>query len=72
MTMTVRVGRCRLKTILKLKKMTQTELSKRSGLSVQRINDFANDRTMMSLTNAIRIAIALDVSVLDLYELFYM
>lgn len=68
--MAIKVGRCRLKTILHRQKMTQTELGKRVGCSPQKISDYANDRVLMSLLFAVRIANALDVSVLDLYEWF--
>lgn len=66
--MAIQVGRCRLKSILKAQKKTQTELAKNVGLSPQRINDYANNRIVMSLLHAIRIAQALDVSVNELYE----
>jgi transcriptional regulator with XRE-family HTH domain len=66
--MAIQVGRCRLKSILSLQKKTQTELANRVGLTKQRINDYANNRVVMSLLHAVRIADALDVSVNELYE----
>jgi DNA-binding XRE family transcriptional regulator len=68
MTMTIHVSRCRLRSILNQQKKTQSELANRVGLSRQRINDYTNNRVVMSLLHAVRIAKALDVSVMDLYE----
>ena len=61
--MTIRSGRCRLKSILKTKRMTQTELANLTKLTPQRISDYANDRLYMSIINAVRIAKALDVPI---------
>lgn len=68
MTMAIRIGRCRLKAILRRQKMTQTELAKKIGLTPQRISDYANDRYMLSLLLAVQIADVLNVSVIELYE----
>lgn len=66
--MAIEIGRCRLKTILRAKFMTQTYLAHVVDSSPQRISDYANDRVTMSLLVAIRIADVLHVSVKDLYE----
>ena len=66
--MAIEIGRCRLKTILRAKYMTQTHLAHLVDSSPQRISDYANDRVTMSLLVAVRIADVLHVSVIDLYE----
>jgi putative transcriptional regulator len=65
--MTIQSGRCRLRSILKNKQMTQTELANRTGLAPQKISDYVNNRQYMSMMNAARIARTLDVSIDDLY-----
>jgi transcriptional regulator with XRE-family HTH domain len=65
--MAISSGRCRLRSILELKQMTQTELANRTGLKPQKISDYVNNRQYMSMMNAARIAKALGVSIDDLY-----
>ena len=67
--MAVVVGRCQLRRILKERRMTQTELSIRSGKTKSRISDYANDRYIMSLDTALNIADVLGCSIYDLYEI---
>lgn len=66
--MTMQIGRCRLKSILRQKQLTQTELAHLLNVSPQRISDYANDRVTMSLQMAVNCAYALDVPVVDLYQ----
>lgn len=66
--MTEKIGRCRLRSILRLKKISQTDLAVMTGLSKQQVNDHVNDRKIMSLETAARVARALKCDVLDLYE----
>ena len=65
--MTIRSGRCRLRSILLAKKMSQTELAIKTSLSPQKISDYVNNRQYMSMMNAAKIAKALDVPIDDLY-----
>jgi len=65
--MAISLGRCRLRSILELKQITQTELANRTGLKPQKISDYVNNRQYMSMMNAARIAKALGVSIDDLY-----
>ena len=65
--MTIRSGRCRLRSILRQKKMTQTELAFQTSLTPQKISDYVNNRQYMSMINAAKIAKALAVSIDDLY-----
>lgn len=66
--MTMKLGRCRLKSILKKRNMTQTELGRLMNLSPQRISDYCNDRFIMSLQVALNISMILNVHVEDLYD----
>ena len=65
--MTIRSSRCRLRSILRQKKMTQTELAFQTSLTPQKISDYVNNRQYMSMINAAKIAKALAVSIDDLY-----
>jgi transcriptional regulator with XRE-family HTH domain len=67
MAMTIRSGRCRIRSILLSKKMSQTELAIKTSLTPQKISDYVNNRQYMSMMNAAKIAKALDVSIDDLY-----
>lgn len=62
------LGRCRLQSCLRMRKMTQSELARRLGVTRQTINDWANNRAQMSLERAVNIANILDCAVTDLYE----
>ena len=66
--MAIVLGRCRLKSILRKRNMTQTELGRLMNMSPQRISDYCNDRFMMSLQIALNISSLLNVPVEDLYE----
>jgi DNA-binding XRE family transcriptional regulator len=68
MAMTIVLGRCRLKSILREKNMTQTELGRFLDMTPQRISDYCNDRFKMSLEIAINISSILNVPVDSLYE----
>jgi DNA-binding XRE family transcriptional regulator len=60
--------RCRIKEILKEKRMSQMELALKINFSKQQISDIANGRYVLSLNNAMTIAKALNVNIEDLYE----
>lgn len=66
--MTYTVGKCRLPTLLRQRKMTQTELANRLGIKRQQINKYALGHITMSLQIAYNIAAVLDCSIYDLYE----
>jgi putative transcriptional regulator len=62
------VGHCLLQHLLDKKKMTQIELSRRTGISKQQISDYINNRRIMSLKNARIISRALGCIIDDLYK----
>lgn len=62
-----KVGRCRLKIILKSKAVSQVELSEKTGITVQMLSNYATNRKVMSLLRARQIARALHVPIEDLY-----
>jgi putative transcriptional regulator len=66
--MAVDVGRCQLRQLLKQRFLSQIELSEISGISKQKISDYANNRSIMSLSTAAHIANCLGCSIDDLYE----
>jgi DNA-binding XRE family transcriptional regulator len=68
MAMTMRIGRCRLKSILRKKQMTQTELSNMLQITPQRVSDYANDRVTMSLQMAANVSRVLEVPIMSLYQ----
>ncbi|WP_025686514.1 helix-turn-helix domain-containing protein [Paenibacillus maysiensis] len=69
--MRVSRGRCRLKILLKERRMKQVDLAKRTGYSEQLISNWANNRDKMSADVMFNIAFALDCKVEELYELIY-
>jgi transcriptional regulator with XRE-family HTH domain len=62
-------GRCRLRYLLAKKKMTQAELSRRTGYSPQQISNWVNDKEPMSFDAAATVANAVGCYMEDLYEL---
>lgn len=66
--MTGRVGKCRLRALLRARKMRQVDLAERMGMSKQQMNDYVNDRITMSLATARRFALHLGCSIDDLYD----
>ena len=64
----ITVGQCLLKSILKMRKMSQQQLADCTGLSKQEINSYANDRRRMSLKTSKLIAVTLKLTIDDLYE----
>ncbi|WLR53594.1 helix-turn-helix transcriptional regulator [Mesobacillus subterraneus] len=67
--MTVKVGRCLLRDILKVKGMNIQQLANRLGVSRQQISKYVNDKKKMSFETALNVAAVLDVSVMELYEI---
>lgn len=67
--MVVVVGRCRLRQLLKERKMSQSELARLSGRSRQKISDYVNDKKMMSYETALDIAFIIGCLAEDLYVL---
>ena len=61
--------RIRLKELLEEKNITQSELSRRSGLHQATISKYANNKIEMSISNAYIIARCLGVEIIDLLVL---
>lgn len=57
-----------LASILKEKKMSQSQLAKYSGVSTGMISDYINKRSVPGMTAAINMAYALDVSLKDFVD----
>ncbi|MGP3787133.1 transcriptional regulator [Chryseobacterium mucoviscidosis] len=64
-------GRCRLKQLLKERRMKQIDLSTRTGYSPQLISNWANNHDKMSSDVMFHIAYVLDCHVEELYELVF-
>jgi len=63
------VGKCRLRTLLKERKISQNEFARMMGMSKQQINDYISGYTAtMSLKTAKNIAYVLGCSIEELYE----
>ena len=63
------VGKCRLRILLKERKITQNEFANMMGMSKQQINDYISGHTAtMSLKTAKNIAYVLGCSIEELYE----
>jgi len=62
------VGKCKVREILATKRMTQKDLSVKTGIHKQHISAYVNNRRKMNLATAKTIASALDCSIDDLYE----
>ncbi len=62
-----RVGRCLLHLRLSERKMTQTELANRTGISREMITQYANNYKTMSLINSKLIADILNCQIEKLY-----
>ena len=54
--------------ILRERGISQSQLSKDSGVSISRISDYINERAVPSIFNAINIAYALDMEVNELID----
>ncbi|MFF0831057.1 helix-turn-helix transcriptional regulator [Brevibacillus sp. NPDC003359] len=67
--MAFKVVRCLLLQHLANSDLTQQELADRVGMTKQQINNYARNRGVMTLENAINIAAVLGCSVESLYEL---
>lgn len=63
-----RIGRCRLGSILRSKKIRQTRFAEMVGMTKQQVNDYVNGRKIMTLETARRVAQTLGCKVEDLYE----
>jgi transcriptional regulator with XRE-family HTH domain len=67
--MAYRPGKCQLHRILRLKKLTLTDLSNLTGIRLSQLSDYANNhRGSMNYATALTIAIALSIPMEDLYE----
>ncbi|MFO1442910.1 helix-turn-helix transcriptional regulator [Bacillus sp. Bva_UNVM-123] len=62
------VGKCLLLELLNKSYMTQTDLSIKTGISKQQINEYIGGTRLMSIYNAKLIAKALACKIDDLYE----
>lgn len=67
--MTIKVGRCLLRDIIKTRGMTIQQLANRLGVSRQQVSKYVNDKKKMSFETALNVAAVLDVSVMELYEI---
>lgn len=63
-----RIGRCRLRSILRARKLRQTRFAEMVGMTKQQVNDYVNDRAIMTLETARRVAKALGCQIEDLYD----
>lgn len=66
--MSERIGRCRLRSIIRAKKLTQVKLGKMVGMTKQQVNNYVTGDAVMNLETARRFAKALEVPIDDLYE----
>jgi transcriptional regulator with XRE-family HTH domain len=67
--MAYRPGKCRLHHILRENNLTLTDLSKKTGIRLSQLSDYANNhRESMSYANAFNIAMTLGIPMEDLYE----
>ncbi|MCC9021763.1 helix-turn-helix domain-containing protein [Bacillus nakamurai] len=65
----VEIGQCLITVLLHERGMSLGQLSQRTGISTQRLSDYANGvRPSMTIKTAKIIAIALNCSIDDLYE----
>ncbi|RYI30522.1 XRE family transcriptional regulator [Bacillus infantis] len=62
------VGKCLLLKLLNRRYMTQVDLSEKTGISKQQINEYISNNRLMTIYNAKLIAEALDCNIDDLYE----
>lgn len=62
------VGRCLLQDILNSSKLSQVDLSIKTGISTTQLSDYKSKNRVMSLKNARVIAQALNCNMDDLYE----
>jgi putative transcriptional regulator len=62
------VGKCLLLKLLNKRYMTQVDLSEKTGISKQQINEYISNNRLMTIYNAKLIADALDCNIDDLYE----
>ncbi|WP_411236505.1 helix-turn-helix transcriptional regulator [Bacillus infantis] len=67
--LTIKVGRCLLRDIIKTRGMTIQQLANRLGVSRQQVSKYVNDKKKMSFETALNVAAVLDVSVMELYEI---
>ncbi|WP_187644776.1 helix-turn-helix domain-containing protein [Paenibacillus terrae] len=67
------VGRCRLRELLKERKMTQAELARRTGIDRKQINDYINKRDIVGVMGlGILRAIAETLGLDSPYEIYEM
>ncbi|PLR72222.1 helix-turn-helix transcriptional regulator [Bacillus sp. UMB0728] len=62
------VGKCLLLNLLNKRYMTQVDLSEKTGISKQQINEYIANTRLMTIYNAKLIADVLDCCIDDLYE----
>jgi putative transcriptional regulator len=62
------VGQCLLQNLLDKRRMTQADLSRKTGISPKQISDYINNRKTMSLKNAKIISRAIGCIIDDLYK----
>jgi plasmid maintenance system antidote protein VapI len=62
------IGKCLLSQLLRQSRMTSTDLSLKTGISIHQLSSYINNKRMMSLPTAMLIAWALNTSIDCLYE----
>jgi plasmid maintenance system antidote protein VapI len=62
------IGKCLLQKLLNQKRMTPTDLSDITGISIHQLSAYINNKRNMSLPTAILIAWALKVTIMELYD----
>jgi transcriptional regulator with XRE-family HTH domain len=62
------IGSCRLHILLDKNCLTLTELSLKSGISLQQLSQYANNKRIMSISTARKIAQFFEITIDDLYE----
>lgn len=66
--MSVEVGRCLVRSLLRQRGMTQQQLAEKIGMTKQQVSVYVTNEQQMSLKTARRFALALNCHIDDLYE----
>lgn len=66
--MTKLVGTCRLRYLLAVRKMSQSELARRLNTTPQQVQHYVQNTRMMSLVTAKKITLILECTFDDLYD----
>lgn len=66
--MQVIIGKCLLHDLLKSRHMTPTELAEKTGISINQLSRYLNNKSKMSLQTAMLISWVLKCHIDELYE----